>query len=473
MTETLDFVTETTDNVVDSTSHATQFAEQDVITMKDLTYRIEQKISINTELPGPNSAKLLERRNAALPTSVSAVLPGFVVDGDGGILVDADGNQFCDLASGIAVTSAGASNPRVVKAVQDAAARFTHTAFMISPYESYVALAEKLNEFSPGDHDKRTVLMNSGAEAVENAVKIARHYTKKTGVAVFDYAFHGRTNLTMAMTAKENPYKAGFGPFASDVHRVPMSYPLRDGLAGDEAAERTIAELEKVGADNLACVVIEPIQGEGGFIVPAEGFLPRIVDWCRANDVVFIADEIQAGIMRTGTWFASEHEGIVPDLITMAKGIGNGMPISAVTGRAEIMNAPQPGGIGGTYGGNPVACAAALATLEEMAAENLGARAIEIGHIVREELAEITEHPRVAELRGRGAMVALEFVDEEGNPDKELTGAIVEAVKAEGVLVLSCGQDGNVIRFLPSLVIPEALLREGLQTIVHHFKQLV
>jgi len=458
---------------VDSTSHTTQFAEQDVIAMKDLTYRIEQKISINTELPGPKSTELFTRRNQALPSSVGSVLPGFVVDGDGGILVDADGNQFLDLASGIAVTSAGASNPRVVQAIQDAAARFTHTSFMISPYESYVALAEKLDKLTPGEHDKRTVLMNSGAEAVENAVKIARHYTKKKGVAVFDYAFHGRTNLTMAMTAKENPYKAGFGPFAGDIYRAPMSYPLRDGFSGAEAAERTIAELEKVGADNLACVVIEPIQGEGGFIVPAEGFLPRIVDWCRANDVVFIADEIQAGIMRTGTWFASEHEGIVPDLVTMAKGIGNGMPISAVTGRAEIMNAPQPGGIGGTYGGNPVACAAALATLEEMAAENLGARAIEIGHIVREELAEITEHPRVAELRGRGAMVALEFVDDDGNPDKDLTSAIVEAAKAEGVLVLSCGQDGNVIRFLPPLVIPEALLREGLQTIVHHFTQLV
>lgn len=441
--------------------------------MKDLTYRIEQKISINTELPGPKSTELFTRRNQALPSSVGSVLPGFVVDGDGGILVDADGNQFLDLASGIAVTSAGASNPRVVQAIQDAAARFTHTSFMISPYESYVALAEKLDKLTPGEHDKRTVLMNSGAEAVENAVKIARHYTKKKGVAVFDYAFHGRTNLTMAMTAKENPYKAGFGPFAGDIYRAPMSYPLRDGFSGAEAAERTIAELEKVSADNLACVVIEPIQGEGGFIVPAEGFLPRIVDWCRANDVVFIADEIQAGIMRTGTWFASEHEGIVPDLVTMAKGIGNGMPISAVTGRAEIMNAPQPGGIGGTYGGNPVACAAALATLEEMAAENLGARAIEIGHIVREELAEITEHPRVAELRGRGAMVALEFVDDDGNPDKDLTSAIVEAAKAEGVLVLSCGQDGNVIRFLPPLVIPEALLREGLQTIVHHFTQLV
>lgn len=441
--------------------------------MQDLTYRIEQKISINTELPGPKSTELFTRRNQALPSSVGSVLPGFVVDGDGGILVDADGNQFLDLASGIAVTSAGASNPRVVQAIQDAAARFTHTSFMISPYESYVALAEKLNKLTPGEHDKRTVLMNSGAEAVENAVKIARHYTKKKGVAVFDYAFHGRTNLTMAMTAKENPYKAGFGPFAGDIYRAPMSYPLRDGFSGAEAAERTITELEKVGAGNLACVVIEPIQGEGGFIVPAEGFLPRIVDWCHANDVVFIADEIQAGIMRTGTWFASEHEGIVPDLVTMAKGIGNGMPISAVTGRAEIMNAPQPGGIGGTYGGNPIACAAALATLEEMAVENLGARAIEIGEIIREELAEIIEHPRVAEFRGRGAMVALEFVDDDGNPDKDLTSVIVQTVQSDGVLTLSCGQDGNVIRFLPPLVIPEALLREGLQTIVHHFKQLV
>ncbi|WP_175974315.1 4-aminobutyrate--2-oxoglutarate transaminase [Corynebacterium sp. Marseille-Q2823] len=440
--------------------------------MQELQYHIEQSRRLGQQVPGPKSAALDERRKNALPAGMAPSLPGYVVDADGGILADADGNRFIDLASGIAVTSAGASNPAVVAAVQEAAAHFTHTSFTISPYESYVAVAEKLNEVTPGDHPKKTALFNSGAEAVENAVKIARNYTGKRGVVVMDRAFHGRTNLTMAMTAKQSPYKNGFGPFAPEIYRAPMSYPLRDGLSGAEAAQKTITMIEQeVGAANLACVVAEPIQGEGGFVVPAEGYLAAIQKWCNDNDVVFIVDEIQAGMMRTGTWFASDHEGIVPDIVTIAKGIASGMPLSAVTGRAEIMDAPQPGGLGGTYTGNPVACAAALATFKEFEEKDFGARAQNLEKIAREELEPILGDERVAEFRGRGAMLALEFVTAEGAPDSELVHKIADAAKAEGVLILTCGLDHNVIRFLPSLAIPEDLWREALQVVVKQFNE--
>lgn len=431
--------------------------------MKDLSYRLSQKRSIVTELPGPKSAALAARRDASVPRAVTPSLPGYVVDADGGILVDADGNAFLDLASGIAVTSVGASNSAVVEAVRESVGHFTHTSFMVSPYESYVAVAEKLGEITPGDHEKRTVLLNSGAEAVENAVKIARNFTGKNGVVVFDRAYHGRTNLTMAMTAKNKPYKDGFGPFASDIYRAPMSYPLRDGLTGAEAAAKTITMIEQeLGADNLACLVIEPIQGEGGFVAPAEGYLPALSAWCTANNVIFIADEIQAGLCRTGDWFAVDHEDVVPDILTIAKGIAGGMPLSAVTGRADIMDTPIPGALGGTYGGNPVACAAALASLEQMETLDLAARAREIEAIAREVLEPLTAGGRVAEIRGRGAMVALEITDADGNPDGATTKKISSECLAQGVLVLTCGLDGNVIRLLPSLVISEDLLRDGL-----------
>lgn len=434
--------------------------------MQDLEYRLSQQRKVTTELPGPKSQELAARRDAAVARALAPGLPGYVVDADGGVLVDADGNSFIDFASGIAVTSVGASNAEVVKAVSDAASHFTHTCFMVSPYESYVAVAEKLNELTPGDFDKHTVLLNSGAEAVENAVKIARAYTKKQAVVVFDHAYHGRTNLTMAMTAKSAPYKSGFGPFASDVYRMPTSYPVRDGLSGAEAAARTIKKIEQeIGADNLACVVIEPIQGEGGFIVPAAGFLPALQQWCTENNVVFVADEVQAGFARTGTWFASEHFDLVPDLITTAKGIAGGMPLSAVTGRAEIMDAPGPGALGGTYGGNPVACAAALAAIKYMESADLPSRAQEIEAIIREELAEVANLDTVVELRGKGAMMAFELVDAQGNPDGARTKKIAAACAQAGVLILTCGLDGNVVRLLPSLTIPEDLLRDGLQVL--------
>ena len=428
--------------------------------MKDFDYHLPQERRVVTEGMGEKSAALNARREAAIARALTPGLPGYVVAADGGVLVDADDNSYIDFASGIAVTSVGASNKRVAEAVAKAAAQFTHTCFMVSPYESYVAVCEKLNQLTPGDHEKKSVLLNSGAEAVENAVKIARKYTGKNAVAVFDYGYHGRTNLTMSMTAKNKPYKTGFGSLAGDVHRVPMSYPSCDGLKGDQAAARAIKVLDQqVGPENLACVVIEPVQGEGGFIVPAEGFLPAIAQWCRDNEVVFIADEIQSGFGRTGQWFASENEQVVPDLVTTAKGIAAGMPLSGVTGRAEIMDSPIPGSLGGTYGGNPVACAAALAAIEEFETHDLPGRAREIEAIVREYFEPLEELEAVLDVRGRGAMMAIELIN------AEVTAEVASACKKQGVLILTCGIDGNVIRLLPALTIPEHLLREGLEVL--------
>ena len=426
--------------------------------MKDFDYHLPQERRVVTDGMGEKSAALNARREAAIARALTPGLPGYVVAADGGVLVDADDNSYIDFASGIAVTSVGASNKRVAEAVAKAAAKFTHTCFMVSPYESYVAVCEKLNQLTPGDHEKKSVLLNSGAEAVENAVKIARKYTGKNAVAVFDYGYHGRTNLTMSMTAKNKPYKTGFGSLAGDVHRVPMSYPSCDGLKGDQAAARAIKVLDQqVGPENLACVVIEPVQGEGGFIVPAEGFLPAIAQWCRDNEVVFIADEIQSGFGRTGQWFASEDEQVIPDLVTTAKGIAAGMPLSGVTGRAEIMDSPIPGSLGGTYGGNPVACAAALAAIEEFETHDLPGRAREIEAIVREYFEPLEELEAVLDVRGRGAMMAIELIN------AEVTAEVASACKKQGVLILTCGIDGNVIRLLPALTIPEHLLREGLE----------
>ncbi|GAA3033727.1 4-aminobutyrate--2-oxoglutarate transaminase [Microbacterium dextranolyticum] len=429
---------------------------------------LAQERRIVTPIPGPRSQELLERKRAAVAAGVAHTVPIETVAAGGGVVVDADGNSLIDLGSGIAVTSVGNAHPGVVAAVQQAVAQFTHTCFMISPYDSYVAVAEKLNALAPGDHEKKSALFNSGAEAVENAVKIARRFTGRPAVVAFDHAYHGRTNLTMALTAKAMPYKSGFGPFASEVYRVPASYPFRDGLSGADAAATAISLIEKqIGADNLAAVIIEPIQGEGGFIVPADGFLPAVVDWCRANGVVFIADEVQTGFARTGAMFASELFGIVPDLITTAKGIAGGMPLAAVTGRAEIMDATHGGGLGGTYGGNPVACAAALASIEAFENEGLLGRAQQIGGILRARLESVqASDPRIGDVRGHGAMIAAEFVDPVTKaPDAALTAAVAKAAIAEGVIVLTCGTYGNVIRFLPPLSIPDDLLIEGLDVV--------
>jgi 4-aminobutyrate aminotransferase / (S)-3-amino-2-methylpropionate transaminase / 5-aminovalerate transaminase len=436
---------------------------------------VEQSRRLVTDIPGPASLELSKRRAAAVSHGVGITMPVFAARAAGGIVEDVDGNRFIDLGSGIAVTTIGNSAPRVVDAVRAQVADFTHTCFMVTPYEQYLAVAEHLNRLTPGSGEKRSVLFNSGAEAVENAVKIARSYTRKPAVVAFDHAYHGRTNMAMALTAKSMPYKSGFGPFAPEIYRAPLSYPFRDGLLdkelatdGELAAQRAIDVIAKqVGAENLAAVVIEPIQGEGGFIVPAEGFLPALLDWCRDNNVVFVADEVQTGIARTGAWFACEHEGIEPDLICIAKGIADGLPLSAVTGRAEIMDAPHTSGVGGTFGGNPVACAAALATIDTIEADGLLERARQIERLMKDRLFALqATDDRIGDVRGRGAMIAVEFVKpDSADPDAKLTGALATRAIAAGVIVLTAGTFGNVVRFLPPLTISDELLSEGLDVV--------
>ncbi|MCP9272892.1 4-aminobutyrate--2-oxoglutarate transaminase [Mycolicibacterium arenosum] len=436
---------------------------------------LEQSRHLATSLPGPKSQALIERKSAAVSNGVGTTMPVYAARAGGGIVEDVDGNRLIDLGSGIAVTTIGNASPRVAAAVGAQAQEFTHTCFMVTPYEGYVAVCEQLNRLTPIEGDSRSALFNSGSEAVENAVKIARTYTRKQAVVAFDHAYHGRTNLTMALTAKSMPYKHGFGPFAPEIYRAPLSYPFRDAEFGKElatdgelAAKRAISVMDKqIGADNLAAVIIEPIQGEGGFIVPAEGFLPALLDWCRKNNVVFIADEVQTGFARTGAMFACEHEGISPDLIVTAKGIADGMPLSAVTGRAAIMDSPHVSGLGGTYGGNPVACAAALATIETIEADGLVARAREIETLMKERLGRIqADDDRIGEVRGRGAMIAVELVKPgTTEPDADLTKALCAGAHAEGVIVLSCGTFGNVLRFLPPLAISDELLHEGLDVL--------
>ncbi|MBM7457515.1 4-aminobutyrate--2-oxoglutarate transaminase [Rhodococcus coprophilus] len=443
--------------------------------MSEIAYRIPQQRRLVTDLPGPRSVELTERRRNAVGAGVMSSVPVYTADADGGIIIDVDGNSLVDLGSGIAVTSVGASDPAVVKAIQEQAAHFTHTCFMVTPYEGYIAVAEKLAELTPGDHAKRTVLFNSGAEAVENAVKIARVATGRKTVVVFDHGYHGRTNLTMAMTAKNKPYKEGFGPFAADVHRVAASYPFRDDLnhdgtpiSGPQAAQRAIMQIDKqIGTHNVAAIVIEPIQGEGGFIVPARGFLPALADWAKAHGIVFVADEVQTGLARTGRWFACDDEGVVPDLVTIAKGVAGGMPLAAVTGRADLIDAVHGGGLGGTYGGNPVACAAALATMERMEELDLCGRARHIEQIATERLRALADEVDViGEVRGRGAMLAIELVlPGTREPNPEAAAAIAARALAEGVILLTCGTYGNVIRLLPPLVISDDLLLDGLEVL--------
>jgi len=409
---------------------------------------LEQSRYLGTAIPGPRSQALIDRKNAAVSRGVGTTMPVYAARAFGGIVEDVDGNRLIDLGSGIAVTTIGNSSPRVVDAVAGQVANFTHTCFMITPYEGYVAVAEQLNRLTPGGGEKRSALFNSGSEAVENAIKIARTYTRKQAVVSFDHAYHGRTNLTMALTAKSMPYKHGFGPFAPEIYRAPLSYPFRDAEYGKElatdgelAAKRAIDVIDKqVGADNLAAVIIEPIQGEGGFIVPADGFLPALLDWCRNNNVVFIADEVQTGFARTGAMFAC---------------------------RAEIMDAPHVSGLGGTYGGNPVACAAALATIETIEADGLVERARQIEQLMKDRLGRLqVDDDRIGDVRGRGAMIAMELVKPGTlEPDAELTKALCVGCHTAGVIVLSCGTFGNVLRFLPPLAISDELLIEGLDVL--------
>ncbi|MGW3078147.1 MULTISPECIES: 4-aminobutyrate--2-oxoglutarate transaminase [unclassified Kitasatospora] len=440
---------------------------------------LPQERRLVTAIPGPKSQELHARKLGAVAAGVGTTLPVYVSRANGGVLEDVDGNSLIDFGSGIAVTNVGNSAEAVVAKTTEQLAAFTHTCFMVTPYEGYVAVAEQLNELTPGDHEKRTALFNSGSEAVENAVKIARAYTKRQAIVVFDHGYHGRTNLTLALTAKNMPYKQGFGPFAPEVYRVPVAYPYRwlTGAenAATEAAAQAIDTINKqIGAENVAAIIIEPIQGEGGFIEPAKGFLPAIVEFAKANGIVFVADEIQTGFCRTGQWFACEDEGIVPDLITTAKGIAGGLPLSALTGRAEIMDAAQTGGLGGTYGGNPVACAAALGAIETMKEQDLNGKAQRIGEVMLGRLRAMQEkYEIIGEVRGRGAMIAVELVKPGGKePNAEATAAIAKACHAEGLVVLTAGTYGNVLRFLPPLVMPEHLLNEGLDILEGAFAAL-
>jgi 4-aminobutyrate aminotransferase / (S)-3-amino-2-methylpropionate transaminase / 5-aminovalerate transaminase len=440
---------------------------------------LPQRRNLVTEVPGPISRTLMERRNSTVARGVSTTLPVFITAAGGGVMLDVDGNSLIDFGSGIAVASVGNSADAVVSRVQRQVAQFTHTCFMVTPYEGYVEVCEELARRTPGTHEKRSALFNSGAEAVENAVKIARHYTGRQAVVAFDHAYHGRTNLAMALTAKNMPYKQGFGPFAGEVYRVPMAYPLR-WPGGPEACKAEALETIKtlihtqVGEDNVAAVILEPIQGEGGFIVPPEGFIAALAEFCREHGIVFIADEIQSGFCRTGDWFACEHEGVVPDLITTAKGIAGGLPLAAVTGRAEIMDAVHSGGLGGTYGGNPVACAAALGAIETMETQDLPGKARRIGEIMVPRLQKLAEtYPTIAEVRGRGAMIAIELTKPGTlDPAPATAAAIAAACHKQGLIVLTCGTFGNVLRFLPPLVIGEDLLEEGLDIIENAFAAL-
>jgi len=376
-----------------------------------------------------------------------------------------------ELASGIAVAAVGNSAPRVVERASAQLGRFTHTCFLVNPYESYIELCERLNELAPIQGPARTVLFNSGAEAVENAVKVARAATGRPAIVAFDHGYHGRTLMTMSLTAKNRPYKDRFGPFAPEVYRAPMAYPYRWPTGPDncarEAADALADLLDRlVGAQNVAAVIIEPIQGEGGFIVPPAGFLPAVARICRDRGILLILDEVQAGIARTGTWFAAEHEAVQADLVTMAKGLGGGLPIAAVTGRADLMDAAPAGGLGGTYSGNPVACEAALGALEEIEQNDLLARARDIESIMRPALLDLQRrYDVIGDVRGRGAMLAIEIVRDGRQPDPELTARISRRCHAAGVLTLTAGSFGNVIRFLPPLTIPGHLLVEGLQVL--------
>jgi 4-aminobutyrate aminotransferase / (S)-3-amino-2-methylpropionate transaminase / 5-aminovalerate transaminase len=440
---------------------------------------LPQQRKLVTEIPGPMSRELLERRQRSVARGLSHVLPVFIAAAGGGVVVDVDGNSLIDFGSGIAVTSVGNSADLVVDRVTEQVALFTHTCFMVAPYAGYVEVCEQLNKLTPGDHDKRSALFNSGAEAIENAVKIARHATGRDAIVVFDHAYHGRTNLTMAMTAKNMPYKEGFGPFAGEVYRVPMAYPFRWPGGPEKCAAEALEVITglihaQVGEENVAAVVIEPVQGEGGFIVPPVGFLPGLAKFCRANGIVFIADEVQSGFCRTGDWFACDHENVVPDLVATAKGIAGGLPLAGVTGRTEMMDAVHPGGLGGTYGGNPIACAAALGAIDTMLKEDLPARARAIESQLLPRLRDLAAaHPVIGDVRGRGAMLAIELVRPGTlEPDAAAAAKVAKTCHSNGMITLTCGTYGNVLRFLPPLVIGQALLDEGMSILADAFTGL-
>jgi 4-aminobutyrate aminotransferase/(S)-3-amino-2-methylpropionate transaminase len=440
---------------------------------------LTQERRLVTAIPGPKSTEALKRRTEATSGGLGMAIPVVIERASDAILLDIDGNQIIDLGSGIGVTNVGNAAQRVVDRVIEQVQAFTHTCFTVAPYMNYIEVCEKLNAMTPGSHKKKSLLVNSGAEAVENAVKIARHYTKRAAIVVFEHSYHGRTNLTMALTAKNMPYKEGFGPFAPEVYRVPMPYSFHwvgdQATISQDAIDMVTHKIDKeIGAHNVAAILIEPIQGEGGFIVPPKGFLPALAKYSKENGIVFIADEVQTGFARTGHMFAVEEEGVVPDMVVTAKGIAGGLPLAAVTGRAEVMDSVHASGLGGTYGGNPIACAAALGAMETMEEENLVARARHIGEILGSSLRELAKkYPVIGEVRGRGAMQAIELVEPgTKNPNTAAMSAVVKYCQSQGVLVLTAGTYSNVVRFLPPLVITDELLKDALSVLEDAFASL-
>jgi 4-aminobutyrate aminotransferase/(S)-3-amino-2-methylpropionate transaminase len=440
---------------------------------------LPQSRHIATEIPGPKSVQALARRKEAVSAGLGMAYPAIIARAEGAIMEDIDGNRIIDLGSGIGVVTVGNANPRVVSRVIEAAQAFTHTNFTTAPYLGYIEVCEALNELTPGKFAKKSILQNSGAEAVENAIKIARHYTKRQAIVVFEHAYHGRTNLTMALTAKNMPYKEGFGPFANEIYRMPMPYAYRwigdaSTMAADALADVTHKIEKEIGAKNVAAIIIEPIQGEGGFIVPPKGFLPGLSEYATKNGIVFIADEVQTGFARTGNYFAVEDENVEPDMIVTAKGIAGGLPLAAVTARAEIMDSSHVGGLGGTYGGNPIACAAAIGAMEAIREDKLVERARHIGKILNERLtAMAAKYPIIGDVRGRGAMQAIEIVVAGSkDPNPAAMASVIKYCQAQGVLILTAGTYGNVIRFLPPLVISDELLIEALGVLDDAFASL-
>ena len=441
-----------------------------------MTEKLPQSRHLATEIPGPLSTAAMQRRKEAVSGGLGTAIPVIIKRASDAILEDIDGNRIIDLGAGIGVVNVGNAAPLVVQRVQEAVAAFTHTNFTTAPYMGYIEVCEALNRLTPGDFKKKSILQNSGAEAVENAIKIARHYTKRPAIVVFEHAYHGRTNLTMALTAKNVPYKEGFGPFANEIYRVPMPYSYRwigdQATITEDALKMVTTKIEKeIGAHNVAAIIIEPIQGEGGFIVPPKGFLPGLSKYATENKIVFIADEVQSGFARTGDWFAVTNENVVPDMIVTAKGIAGGLPLAAVTARAEIMDSSHIGGLGGTYGGNPIACAASLAAIEIIESEKLVERARHLEGILRGALEAIAaKHPEIGEIRGRGAMIAIELVKAgTKDPNPDLMAKVIKYCQSKGVLILTAGSYGNVIRFLPPLVITDELLKDALGVLAEAF----
>ena len=440
---------------------------------------LTQERRLVTAIPGPKSLEALQRRSEATSGGLGMAIPVIIERASDAILLDIDGNQIIDLGSGIGVTNVGNAASRVVDRVIDQVQAFTHTCFTVAPYLGYIEVCEKLNALTPGTFKKKSLLVNSGAEAVENAVKIARHYTKRQAIVVFEHSYHGRTNLTMALTAKNMPYKEGFGPFAPEIYRVPMPYSFHwvgnQATITEDAIDMITHKIDKeIGAHNVAAILIEPIQGEGGFVVPPKGFLPALSKYSTDNGIIFIADEVQTGFARTGNMFAVEHENVVPDMIITAKGIAGGLPLAGVTGRAEIMDSVHVSGLGGTYGGNPLACAAALGVFETLEAEKLVERANHIGKILGESLRALqAKYSVIGEVRGRGAMQAIELVEPgTKTPNTAAMNAVVKYCQSKGVLVLTAGTYSNVVRFLPPIVITDELLKDALSVLEEAFASL-